>query len=170
MLGIISRKMGLFYMLGEYSYADIALEDLQAAKELLKAHMYNHSTRLCQQFTEKMLKDIISHMGTEERDMYLLSVHNIVKLATRVAELTSTNFSKEDIGFFRGLTDYYFDTNYPGENYVRITKEEARDVYFSTIEFAERLQLLASQHIADTDTLYTNHKKFINSETIGQQK
>ena len=152
-------------MQGEYSYADIALEDLQASKELFKAQMYNHSTRLCQQYVEKMLKDIISHMGTEERDMYLLSIHNVYKLASRVAELTGTTFSKEDIGFFRGLTDHYFDTNYPGENYVRISEDEARDVYFCTIQFAQRLQSLASQHIVDANVLYASHNEFVSIET-----
>jgi len=147
----------------EYSYADIALEDLQASRELLKVRMYNHATRLCQQYVEKMFKDVIFRLGKDERDMLSLSSHNINKLSKRVAALLETEFSKDDMGLFRTLTDCYFDTNYPGENYVRISKEEARDIYSSTLVFAGKIQLLFKGHILDASTLYAAHRKFIKS-------
>jgi len=147
----------------EYSYADIALEDLQASRELLKVRMYNHATRLCQQYVEKMFKDVIFRLGKDERDMLSLSSHNIYKLSKRVATLLETEFSKDDIGLFRTLTDCYFDTNYPGENYIRISKEEARDIYSSTLAFAGKMQLLLKGHILDASVLYAEHRKFLKS-------
>jgi len=151
-------------MQGDYSYADIALDDLRASKELLNLQMYNHSTRLCQQYVEKMFKEVLVHLGTSEKDMYSLSIHNIYKLSLRISDLTKTKFTKDDVGFFRGLTDFYFDTNYPSENYVRIQSDEANDVYISTVLFADRLQPILSENIKDSATLYANHRTFIEAE------
>jgi len=151
-----------------YSYADIALEDLQASKALLALQMYNHSARLCQQYVEKIFKEIIFRLGSEEKDMFALHHHNVYKLSSRVAELTNTKFSKDDIGFFRSLTDYYFDTNYPGENYVRIQKEEADEVYASTLLFAGKMQPLLSQLTSEADSKYAHHKVFIEKELAQQ--
>lgn len=124
-------------MKGKYSYIDMARDDLFAAKEMLRAGLYNHSARLCQQYIEKVLKECIMHHGTEETDILLLHTHKLARLADRCGELAEISFGKTEMAFFRELTDYYFDTTYPGENFIKISEEEARRVYEEVLEFRE---------------------------------
>jgi len=111
-----------------------------------------------------MFKDVITHLGTEEKDVFMLSSHKVYNLSLRVSELTNTKFTKDDISFFRALTDYYFDTNYPSVNYLRIQEEAAHDTYKSTILFAEKLQSLFIAHIPDAAQVYADHSTFIKNE------
>lgn len=122
-------------MNSKYSYIDIAKEDLLAAKEMLRVKLYNHAARLCQQYMEKVLKECIARHGNQELDMLLLHTHKINRLAARCSELVGCSFNKEEVSFFRQLTDYYFDTNYPGENYIKISAVEAQQVYDDVLEF-----------------------------------
>ena len=150
--------------------AIIALEDLQASRELLKLEMCNHSARLCQQYIEKLFKDIIVRLGNDEKDMFLLSTHNIPKISFRVAELVGVEFSKEDISLFRELTDYYFDTNYPGGNYIRISRAEAQEVYAATIYFTEKLLLLLEECRLEEMAAYKLHQDFVGVEKLKLQQ
>jgi len=59
-------------MSGNYSYIDIARTDLAAAHELLKAHMYNHAVRLCQQYIEKLMKECIHQISNFSTKQNLL--------------------------------------------------------------------------------------------------
>ena len=122
-------------MNGRYSYIDIAKEDLLAAKEMLRAGLYNHATRHCQQYVEKVFKECISKFSATEIDLLLLNSHKLARLATHCSELKETCFSRTEMAFFRELTDYYFDTNYPGENYFKASEEEASNVYNQTLQF-----------------------------------
>jgi HEPN domain-containing protein len=122
-------------MSGEYSYGDIAAEDLLAAREMLNAGLYNHAARLCQQYVEKILKQCLHIRGTEESDLFLLHSHKLARLAERCCELTSASFGRTEMALFRELTDYYFDTNYPGENYIKLSKEQAFAAYEEVLQF-----------------------------------
>ena len=122
-------------MRSKYSYIDIAKEDLLAAKETLRAGLYNHSARLCQQYVEKVFKECIARNGTEETDLLLLHTHKLSRLANRCCALLEISFSRTEMAFFRELTDYYFDTNYPGENYIKLSEDEAVQVYDEVLLF-----------------------------------
>lgn len=124
-------------MKGKFSYIDIAREDLLAAKEMLRTGLYNHSARLCQQYVEKVFKECIAKCGTKEADLLLLHTHKISRLADRCSELTEITFSRTEMAFFRELTDYYFDTNYPGENYIKVSEAEATQSYDEVLKFQE---------------------------------
>lgn len=127
-------------MNGSYSYRGLATEDLLAAQELLKAKLYNHAVRLCQQYVEKVLKQCLFTHGTDEADLYLLHTHKIVRLAERCAQLCNIEFTFDEIAFFRELSDYYFDTNYPGENYIRVSESKANEVYNSIMNFKNKYE------------------------------
>jgi|GEM_PF-991701 len=131
-------------MSAKYSYAEIAIDDLIAAKGMLDLKMYNHSSRLCQQYVEKVLKEILHKKGTSETDLYLLSTHKVQRLAARASELLDKSFSKLEQGYFRSLTEYYFDANYPGDNYIKVTKEEAVETYEDTIAFGNKILSFAN--------------------------
>ena len=122
-------------MNGSYSYIDIARKDLAAAHEMLKAGMYNHAVRLCQQYIEKIMKECIHRNGGTEADLFLLHTHRLAKLSTRCEEIADMRFTDSEKLFLRTLTDYYFDTNYPGENYIEVNKDEATLTYKNTCEF-----------------------------------
>jgi len=122
-------------MNGKFSYFDIAAEDLAAAREMLNAKLYNHSARHCQQYVEKIFKECLSQNGTEESDMFLLHSHKIARIAERCGELIDISFSKLEMALFRELTDYYFDTNYPGENYIRISEIRASELFDEVMQF-----------------------------------
>jgi len=122
-------------MNGSYSYIDIGKEDLLAAKEMLNAGLYNHTARFCQQYVEKVFKECISKHCAAEVDLLLLHSHKLARLAAHCGELKEISFSRTEMAFFRELTDYYFDTNYPGENYFKVSKEEARIAYNETLQF-----------------------------------
>ncbi|MCL1877403.1 MAG: HEPN domain-containing protein [Defluviitaleaceae bacterium] len=122
-------------MNAKYSYRDIASEDLLAAGEMLKAKLFNHSARQCQQYVEKIFKECLTLRGTEESDLFLLHTHKLARLAERCGVLANISFSKTETAFFRELTDYYFDTNYPGENYIKLSETKAKEVYEETLSF-----------------------------------
>jgi len=122
-------------MNSNYSYIDIARTDLAAAHEMLKVGMYNHAVRLCQQYIEKLMKECIHRNGGTEADLFLLHTHRLAKLSTRCEEIANVKFSDAEKLFLRTLTDYYFDTNYPGENYNEVTANEATQAYEQTRAF-----------------------------------
>ena len=57
------------------------------------------------------------------------------RLATRCCTLLEISFTRTEMAFFRELTDYYFDTNYPGENYIKLSEDEAVQVYDEVLLF-----------------------------------
>lgn len=126
------------------SYSELAKKDLQAAKLMLSGELWNHSARFCQQYVEKILKGFI-YLNGEADDFSLLSTHNLIKLADKVAILRGTKFTKNEINWFRTLKDYYFDTNYPGDNYVELLEEDAHDAYTWTMEFKKQYETSLSQ-------------------------
>lgn len=122
-------------MKGRHSYADIAAKDVQAAAVMLRAGHYNHFVRLCQQYVEKVFKEVLLRLGEGAEYAHALHSHNVFRLCQKVSALTGIGFSRDEHLFFRSLTEYYFDTNYPGENYFEVSKEEAWEVYESLVSF-----------------------------------
>lgn len=122
------------------TYLDIALRDLHSAKIMLDAGVYNNAVRFCQQYVEKLFKEKIHTAGTGDADQFLLHTHKVTKLASRCEVLLKVKFSKDEIILFNELTNYYFDTNYPGSDYVEIDKETAENIYAQTLEFQSKYQ------------------------------
>jgi len=124
-------------MKDEYSYLHIAKKDLQAAKAMLKAEMYNHSARLCQQYVEKCFKEGIDKKGNNKTYFGLMQTHRVQRLAVVCSEIFDIQFTGKEKSFFRVLTSLYFDTNYPGDDYVEVTREEAEEIFEQTLKFQE---------------------------------
>ncbi|MCL2047501.1 MAG: HEPN domain-containing protein [Defluviitaleaceae bacterium] len=129
-------------MNGKYSYKDIAKEDLLAAKEMLRAGLYNHTAMLCQQYTEKIFKECLVNNGTEEQDMLLLHIHKLARLSSRCGELLNISFTSQETAFFREITDCYLCTDYyPGENYIKLSEAEAAEIYDKTLLFQAKHEI-----------------------------
>jgi hypothetical protein len=42
--------------------------------------------------------------------------------------------------FFSDLSDFYFDTNYPTDDYFEVDKKTAQEVYQKTIDFKRKYE------------------------------
>ena len=117
------------------SYMYFAEKDLQAAQAMLEYELYSHCVRLCQQYIEKCFKEAIDRRGSGGADTFLLHTHKVQQLAARCSEIFGIKFTHKEKTFFKKLTDYYFDTNYPSDDYVEITAAEAAKVMEQTLQF-----------------------------------
>jgi len=112
------------------SYLEYSNRDMKYARDMFSLENYDPCGRFCQQSIEKRLKYYIEQHGSTD-DLRLLHTHALAKLYFRVCELAGLEVDKEIRGDLYQLTTYYFDTNYPCEENVELTKnmaEEALDV------------------------------------------
>ena len=126
-------------------YLDIARRDLESAKIMLDSGFYNNSVRFCQQYAEKLFKHKIQTSGSGDGDVGLLHSHRIQKLANRVCQLTGIEFSKDELLMFSDLTSYYYDTNYPGDEYVDVDEDTAKQVYQQTVGLQLKYERLLTE-------------------------
>ncbi|MCL1877377.1 MAG: HEPN domain-containing protein [Defluviitaleaceae bacterium] len=124
------------------TYRELALRDLHSAKIMLDASIYNNAVRFCQQYVEKICKEKIHTSGSEDGDQFLLHSHRLPKLARRCEVLCAIRFTKDEVIFFNELANYYFDTNYPGDEYVEIDDKTANDVYAQTLDFQKKYEAI----------------------------
>ena len=122
-------------MNADNSYESIAKRNLNTAGNLLSTCDWNDAVRYCQQYIEKIFKSCIEVNGSTNDDKIMLASHNIVALAERVIRLLDISFPYEYRQVFFQLRSLYYDTNYPGDNYIDVTENEARDLYEWTREF-----------------------------------
>ena len=126
--------------MGNPSYKDLAEKDLKSAEDLLKysSGNYNLIARLAEQYVEKLLKHCIELKGSTEH-LTLLSTHNLTKMYDELVKLGLLKRIQTDRLFMSQLKDYYFDMNYPGDNYRELDKEEAELALNFAKSFGETL-------------------------------
>ena len=157
-------------MRSDYSYAYIAKKDLQASIEMYRTGMYNHFARLCQQFVEKIFKDILENNSQNKEHIILLHSHKIHRLSQAISETTGIVFSKSDNLYFRTLTDYYFDINYPNEDYLEIEEQEAVEVHADTLNFLIKFKKNLAEKNISTIIDQEIIKKFENAKTQNAER
>ena len=108
------------------SYLEYSDKDQKYARDMYRLENYDPCGRFCQQSVEKRFKHYIELNGGPE-DLYFLSTHNLKRLYEKVCQLTGAAVDYELIGKLSTLTDYYFDTNYPGDFNIELTEEMARE-------------------------------------------
>lgn len=127
-------------LLSNYSYYDIAMNDfkyLQFAIEMKDKDFYNRNAILCEQVVEKLLKHIVQNFCFKEDYTGLLKGHNLVKLYKAIVdEEIEIKISKN---MLRTLKDYYFDANYPGDNFILVDEDELNEAYEFTKEVVEKV-------------------------------
>ncbi|MDR0273155.1 MAG: HEPN domain-containing protein [Clostridiales bacterium] len=116
------------------TYKYIGDRDLADAKILLESGSASMTGRLVQQAVEKNLKQYIEDNGTID-DLPILSAHNTVKLYDRVAALGGVINNPADRKMMALLREYYYDTNYPGEDCRELSREEAAEAVSFAAEF-----------------------------------
>jgi len=110
--------------IGSFMY--ISDKDAVRAKIMFNNNDFSACGRFCEQSVEKSLKAYISEYG-EDIDMALLYLHKPFRLYERCCELGLENFNKDTALDLAHFDDYYYGTNYPGENYFELTKEQAEE-------------------------------------------
>ena len=108
------------------SYLEYSDRDLKYARDMLTLENFDPCGRFCQQSVEKRLKHFIEKNGTTN-DLTILHIHNLAKLYVRVCELSDKKPDRAVRGDLYQLTTYYFETNYPSEDNIELTKDMAEE-------------------------------------------
>jgi len=114
------------------SYLEYSNRDMKYAKDMFSLENYDPCGRFCQQSVEKRLKHYIEMRGITD-DIPILRIHSLARLYTRVCALSKSNEDRATRGDLHQLTSYYFDTNYPSEASIELTRELAGEA----LEIAE---------------------------------
>lgn len=104
-------------------YYEIAFNELLYLEYTLGTGFYNPISAQAQQIAEKMLKSVAERecVGIEK----LMKSHNLRALYTEIHKVdASFELNKDKLST---LKDLYFDTRYPGDNYVEVDYETCAD-------------------------------------------
>jgi len=107
---------------------------LKTAQDLLSLKSYSPAGIYAQQAVEKYLKHYIDVNGDTD-DIALLTTHNLLGLYNKVVELGGLEYNSDYRKMMYVLRSYYFELNYPGDNFRELGKEEATEA----VEFAKEL-------------------------------
>ena len=121
------------------SYKDLALYDMRSVEASYEYGLWNKVGRESQQICEKYLKHYLqeNHLLTEE----LGKSHNLKKLLKVIPSYDRDVYKQLSV-----ITGYYYETNYPGENYIELDKEmadEAIDIAKSLMKYIDSLEINA---------------------------
>jgi len=116
------------------SFLYIAEKDLTRARIMHDFSDYSAAGRFCEQAVEKCLKSYIEKHG-DSSDYKLMSLHKPRRLYDRCVELGWRELSHRDAGILSKLSDYYYDTNYPGNSYFELTESQSAEA----LELAEKI-------------------------------
>ncbi len=126
------------------SYYELAMKTYQHLDVFYdtaeKIDWYNSFAVECHQIVEKLLKAIIECSASVSEDTQAaMKSHDLGNLARRVNRKFPNSVSTEKCAW---LSDFYFDTRYPGDNFFVVTKIEAADLLKVTTELADNLIVL----------------------------
>ena len=115
------------------SYREIAEADFNGAKALAEFEMWNLAGQHLQQACEKRLKGWLE--DNNKLDIVLSRTHNLRKLLREIGDYEENLYKTAAL-----VENYYFDTKYPGDDYIELTKQdidEAIEFYSELISFLE---------------------------------
>lgn len=108
------------------SFLYIAKKDLERAKLMHDVYDFSAAGRFCEQSVEKCLKSLIEKKGNAG-DFRLMSLHKPRRLYERCIELGMNPLPDRDVSVLSKLSDYYYDTNYPGNSYFELTEDQSEE-------------------------------------------
>lgn len=101
-------------------YYDIAYNDLLYLQHTLNQSNYNPVSANAQQVAEKLLKSVLDLISSDSAELF--KTHNLRKLNDYLlSNGVDLLLDENSLGF---LKDFYFDTKYPGENFVTVSKDK----------------------------------------------
>ena len=100
------------------SYKELSLYDMKSAEANYDHELWNKVGRECQQVCEKYLKYYLQykHLLSET----LERTHNLKKLLKEIPGYDKAIYKDLSV-----VGDYYFEANYPGDNFMILDKEMA---------------------------------------------
>lgn len=108
------------------SYLYLSQKDAIRAGQMFELGDYTACGRFCEQSVEKSLKAFIELKGNSS-DIPLMSLHKPRRLYERCCGLGLCTLDNNVSLVMSKLEDYYYDTNYPGDAYFELTKENAKE-------------------------------------------
>lgn len=134
-----------YYDIAMKSYANID-KQFHLAEEM---KWYNLFAAECAQIVEKFLKGVLSVINLpEETPANIFATHSL-RLLTRTLHAVYPNTIKAQDASW--LSDYYFDTKYPGDNFVVVSRSDALQILEITKSLADSLiSLYQSLPITET--------------------
>lgn len=123
------------------SYFDIAMrsysnidKQFHLAEEM---DWYNLFAAECAQIIEKMLKGILSISKLPENTSpHIFDIHSLQVLTRTLHSIYPNTINAQNASW---LSDYCFDTKYPGDNFVEVSKYDAEQILSITKDLAENL-------------------------------
>ena len=123
------------------SYFDIAMrsysnidKQFHLAEEM---DWYNLFAAECAQIIEKMLKGNLSISKLPENTSpHIFDIHSLQVLTRTLHSIYPNTINAQNASW---LSDYYFDTKYPGDNFVEVSKYDAEQILSITKDLAENL-------------------------------
>lgn len=126
----------------ENNYYSIACNDLRCMQFMMDGEFYNQISVCAQQVAEKMLKSVVEvTMPLDDNTEKIMRSHNLKLIYDKIHEQIP-NFILDRHGL-ASLKDYYFDTKYPGDNFVNVTREECNDnlrIAYDVVEEVNRFR------------------------------
>ncbi len=119
------------------SYYDIAEDEYQFFMSIDSDHLPQQIGFLGQQIVEKLLKHIIVTSEKPIEDDMIVRTYNLKKLYRFIkAEIVDLDL---DMGDLVQVSNYYFETRYPGDNFMWLTEEEKKDCVRIVKEIKEKV-------------------------------
>jgi HEPN domain-containing protein len=104
-------------------YYEIAINDYWFLDTIRDGNFYNKIGIECQQIAEKLLKHLyVTYVDVSEQEERFFKTHSVHKIALQLNKHLNTSFDYASLAI---LTDYYFDTRYPGDEYIDLTGDMA---------------------------------------------
>lgn len=105
------------------SYYSLGADDLLYAESLYDGMKdkgkFNGVASLCSQSCEKLIKSLLE----DKSDYTIMSSHNFKKLIKELKQhYPDCNLDEKE---YKWLGDFYFETIYPGENFIVVSEKEA---------------------------------------------
>jgi len=104
------------------SYKDLALYDMKSLIICHEHEMWNKVGRESQQVCEKYIKHYLqkNHLLSDD----LARTHNLRKLIRSIPSHTPELYKQMST-----LSGYYYETNYPGEDYMELDEQLANEAF-----------------------------------------
>lgn len=127
----------------ENNYYSIACDDLRCMQFMIDGGFYNQLSVNAQQVAEKMLKSVMEvTVPLDNHTEKIMHGHNLRLIYDQIREhLPDFKLNRYELS---ALKDYYYDSKYPGDNFVNVTLEECNDnlrIAYDVVEEVNRFRL-----------------------------
>lgn len=124
------------------NYLSIAQNDLEYLEAVLATGntYYNQLAVQCQQVAEKYLKGYLDTLYQKQDAISLLKNHNLKRIGEKLNQLyPHLHLDTNGLAY---LTDFYYGSRYPGDDFSTVTKEEfdtCLSIMYDTLDKLEQL-------------------------------